>query len=72
MSALHQLREVMTTSRNLMKDYDSDAVSATSTVEEDSDPNYPVNGIIAEDPEAENQYLVSWEGYPLDQYVFSP
>lgn len=66
MSALDHLREVMVTARDLVKDYDSDAVSITSTVEDD-EIYYNASCIIAEAPEAENCYLVSWEDYPLDQ-----
>ncbi len=66
MSALQHLREVMSTTYNLIKDYDSDAVSEISTAA-NSSPYYDTNCIIAEDPEQERCYLVSWEDYPLDE-----
>ncbi|KAJ4992798.1 hypothetical protein SVAN01_01844 [Stagonosporopsis vannaccii] len=80
MSALAQLREVMVTSRDLIKDYDSDDVSLTSTVVEE-DGDYISNGIIAECSEQRERYLsnsnavfrCTWEPpYNLDGTILIP
>ncbi|KAJ8108281.1 hypothetical protein OPT61_g8279 [Boeremia exigua] len=67
MSALDQLREVMSTAHDLVKDYDSDAVSLSSSTAESG--LFDASCIIAEDPVAEKCYLVSWEGYPLNEAI---
>lgn len=67
MSALAQLREAMVTSRDLVTNYDSDAVSLTSTAADEEGEYYTPNCIVAEDSEKQHCYLVSWEAYPLDQ-----
>lgn len=66
MSALEQLREVMSAPHDLVEDYDTDAVSVTSTVEEDLEAFYHPVCIVAE-RDGHERYLVNWEDYPLDQ-----
>ena len=66
MSALDQLREVMSAPHDLVEDYDTDTVSVTSTVV-DEEVFYNTDCIIAEAPRDDKPYLVKWEDYPLDQ-----
>ena len=65
-----KLREVMSTRYNLKDDYETDAVSVTSTVPDD-EAFYDADCIIAEDPnkDKDERYLVKWENYPLHEYV---
>lgn len=67
MSALDQLREVMSAPHDLVEDYDTDAVSVTSTVEDELEAFYNTECIIAENLDEDELYLVKWEDYPLDQ-----
>ena len=63
-----KLREVMSTRYDLKDDYESDAVSVTSTIPDD-EAFYDADCIIAEDPNKDELYLVKWENYPLHEYV---
>lgn len=55
-------------------DYDTDAVSITSTVSSTKTASYNVEAVLAEHEEDDDQgrsrmeYLIKWEGYPLHRY----
>lgn len=63
-----KLREVMSTQYDLVEDYDTDAVSVTSTAPDD-EAFYDADCIIAENIEEDACYLVKWENYPLHEYI---
>lgn len=63
-----KLREVMSAEHDLVEDYDTDAVSLTSTDAGDDEAFYDADCIIAEDPDEYASYLVKWENYPLHEY----
>lgn len=66
MSVLDQLREVMSTPHGLTEEYHTDAVSVTSTVEDELEAFYNAECIIAE-RSGHECYLVKWEDYLLVQ-----
>jgi hypothetical protein len=71
MSALEELRQVMSTPHHVPRDYDTDTVSVTSTVSDNED-FYTPTGIIAEAPGEERPYLVAWKDYPISQCTWEP
>ena len=71
MSALEELRQVMSAPHHVPRDYDTDTVSVTSTVSDNED-FYTPTGIIAEAPGEERPYLVAWKDYPISQCTWEP
>lgn len=72
MSALKELRDIMSAPLNLSEDYDTDAVSVTDTVSSHGSMTFDTDCIIAERHEDENCYLLSWTGYPLHRCTWEP
>lgn len=49
---------------------DDDDISLTSTVSDDPDQEYEIEGILARD--SDGRYLVEWAGYPLGEATLEP
>jgi hypothetical protein len=55
---------------NLERDYDTDAISVTSTVSSDAGVEYDVEDIISEGwDDGGSKYLVKWAGYPIHRLI---
>lgn len=55
---------------HLERDYDTDAISVTSTVPSDAGVEYDVEDIISEGwDDNGSKYLVKWAGYPLHRFI---
>jgi hypothetical protein len=66
-AALDKLREVMSARHDLQVDYDTDALSVTSTNAGSVDDFYEADCIIAEKFDGNIWYLIKWENYPLNE-----